>query len=217
VLPLGPPDRPADEAVAAVAAWYAGRGREPRAAVPRPGADDPDAGVLLEAAAAFTAAGWRPIEGAGAHVLTAPTAELRAPVDGPPDGLRLELLAEPDAGWLDRYHYRGQPLPPVGRALLLSAPEQVFVAVRDGDRTAAVARGSLAAGWAGLTAVEVGEDYRRRGLARLLLRAVADWAWSRGASATYVQVGETNDAALTLYRSAGFTPHHFYAYLTRSP
>jgi GNAT superfamily N-acetyltransferase len=214
VIPLGDPGVPAAAAVSAVTRWYADQGLPPCAAAPAPRDGDPDAAVLTGAAAAFAAAGWARLAGAGADVLVAPTAELRDPAAVPPDGLRTVLLDEPDAGWLGRYHYRGQPMTPAGRLLLGSAPRQVFAAVRDAaGGTVAVARGSAASGWAGLTAVEVAPDLRRQGLARLLLAAVAEWAWREGAGSTFAQVGEANEAAKRLYLSAGFTEHHTYAYL----
>jgi len=220
-LALGPPDRPPAEAVAAVVAWYEARGLPPCAAAPEPRHDDPDAGVLSDAAAAFAAAGFRPLAGAGADVLVAPTAALRSPGLAPPDGLRVVLLDAPDAAWLARYHYRGQPLAEPGIELLSSAPRQAFAAVRAGEgpaeETVAVARWSVASAWAGLTAVEVAPDHRRRGLARLLLAAGAEWAWREGAGSTYVQVSETNVAAKRLYLSGGFEPHHFYSYLKPTP
>jgi GNAT superfamily N-acetyltransferase len=213
VLPLGDPGTPLPAAVAAVTGWYEDLGLPPCAAAPAPRAGDPDAGVLAGAAAAFADAGWAPLTGAGADVLVAPTAELRAPGAAPPSGLRVVVLDEPDAGWLDRYHYRGQPVTPAGRALLTSAPRQAFAAVRDGAATLAVGRGSLASAWAGVTAVEVAPDHRRQGLARLVLAVLAEWAWRSGAGSTFVQVGETNEPALRLYLSAGFVRHHRYAYL----
>ena len=217
VLALGPPDRPAPDAVAAVVAWYEARGLPPCAAAPSPRPDDADADVLADAAAAFAAAGFRPLAGAGADVLVAPTAALRLPGLAPPDGLRVVLLDEPDDAWLAGYHYRGQPMTAAGLGLLRSAPRRVFAAVRtDGDvggETVAVARCSVASAWAGLTAVEVAPEHRRRGLARLLLAACAEWAWREGAGSTFLQVGEGNDAAMRLYLSAGFEPHHSYGYL----
>ena len=213
VLPLGDPGMPLPDAVTAVTRWYEDAGLPGRAATPAPRPDDPDRAVLDDAAGAFADAGWATLAGAGADVLVAPTAELLAAAATPPAGLRVALLDEPDAGWLDRYHYRGQPLTPAGVTLLRSAPRQVFAAVRDGGGTVAVARGSVAHGWAGVTAVEVAPEHRRQGLARLLLSAVAGWAWRSGAGSTFVQVGEANEAALTLYLDAGFTRHHTYAYL----
>jgi GNAT superfamily N-acetyltransferase len=205
-------DRPA--AVAAVRAWYAERGLRPLAALPRPDARAPDVEELAEVAAAFSAAGWEPVPQRGAFVLTAPTAALAAPAGRPPAGLAVALDPRPGAGWTGLYHYRGEPLPPIGVELLLSAPEQVFASALDGDRVVAVARGSLGGGWAGVSAVEVDPGYRRRGLAGLLLARIAAWAGDRGARSTFVQVGETNAAAVRLYESAGFVHHHRYDYLT---
>ena len=215
VVPLGPPDAPDDEALRAVHDWYADRGLPAQLSVAGPvdggvptSPDEPAAVAL----AAVTARGWRVVEGGSALVLVAPTAELRAapPV---PDGLVLDVADVPDAGWRATYRYKGEDLPEHAVPLLLSAPEQAFWSVRDGDRTVACARGSVAGGWAGVTAVEVDPAYRRRGLARVLLGAVARWGWSRGALSTYLQTAETNTPAQGLYLSSGFVPHHRYDYV----
>jgi GNAT superfamily N-acetyltransferase len=79
---------------------------------------------------------------------------------------------------------------------------------------AGVVRGSMAQRWAGLTAMEVDPEYRRRGLGSNLVAAVAEWAWKKGARSMYLQVGEGNEGARKLYESAGFEFHHTYAYLT---
>ncbi len=214
-LAVGDPGIDPPAAVDAVRRWYEGRALRPLGALPRPAAGAPDADELWRVAAAFAAAGWEPIPGRGAHVLTGATAVLATPAASPGvGGLEVRLDALPDEEWLVLYHYRGSPLPPVGRRLLLSAPEQVFASVRDGDRVVAVARGSLGGGWAGISAVEVDPGHRRRGLARLLLARLAGWGARRGARSMFVQVGEINEAALRLYESAGFARHHRYDYVT---
>jgi N-acetylglutamate synthase len=165
--------------------------------------------------------GWVPGGGVSAYCLTAPVSGLRVVGDRTMSpGLDLVLTAEPDVGWLATYRYRGMQFPPQAGGLLVSAPEQRFFSIReitaDGSRpvrTVAVARGSLAGGWVCLTAVDVAPDRRRRGLARALLVAVADWAASRGAASAMLQVAVTNGPALRLYTSAGFTVHHRYDYL----
>jgi N-acetylglutamate synthase len=215
VLAAGLPGLDLDDAVRRAGAWYAARGRPPLAALPRPFAEAPDAAELAAVADAFGAWGWAVIPDRGAFVLTAATAALAGATTAvPAAGLRVGLSAEPDGGWLGLYHYRGEPLPPIATTLLTSAPEQVFVSVLDGERTVAVGRGSLGGGWGGVTAVEVDDAYRRRGLARLVLARIAGWAGGRGARSVYVQVGDTNAVALRLYESAGFTHHHRYDYLT---
>ena len=149
-------------------------------------------------------------------VLTAATRRLAAaPREPLPAGLVLDLAAEPDAGWLEAYRYRGQPLPAGARGLLLSADAQVFASVRAaGGRTVAVARGSWSPGWAGVMAVEVDPAHRRRGLGRALLAALADWAHERGAASTFLQVAADNGPAVRLYAAAGLTVHHGYRYRT---
>jgi GNAT superfamily N-acetyltransferase len=216
VLAIGEPGMPMDVAVLEVTDWYADRGLRPIAASPEPALDDADSEQLLAAAGAFEAAGWRPIDGAGALVLTGPTGDLRGAGTGRPlpAGLHVQLTGTPDERWIDQYHYKGQPVPGHGIRLLQSAPEQVFASILDGDRLAGVVRGSMAERWAGLTAMEVDPEYRRRGLAVSLIGTIAQWAWARGARSIYAQVGETNEVAERLYRATGFEPHHRYAYLT---
>jgi N-acetylglutamate synthase len=219
VLPLAEPrDDPQAELARAVA-WYARRGLPARAAVAgiAEGGVPDDGGPAGALSAACQAAGWALVRGGSALVLTAPTAALRRPVELPP-GLRLDADGSPDAQWLASYRYRGQPLSPHARPLLMSAPAQAFFSVRDGDgATVAVARGSLGGGWAGLTAVEVAASHRRQGLGGALLAAVADWAWRAGAMSTYLQVGDTNETARQLYARAGFAVHHRYDYHQAPP
>jgi N-acetylglutamate synthase len=214
VLAIGEPGMPMDVAVTEVQDWYADRGLRPVAATPEPRLDEDNTEQLLAAAGAFHAAGWRPIEGAGADVLTGPTGDLRGVGRGLPRGLALRLQDNPDAAWMEQYHYRGQAVPEHGVRLLTSAPEQVFASIVDGDRVIGVARGSMAERWTGLTAMEIDPAYRRQGLAQALIAAIAEWGWKRGARSMQLQVGETNQAALMLYLAAGLEVHHRYAYLT---
>jgi GNAT superfamily N-acetyltransferase len=217
VLAIGEPGMPMDVAVLEVTDWYADRGLRPVAAAPEPRLDEDDTEQLLAAAGAFEQAGWRPIPNAGALVMTGPTGELRGAGRDLPAGLVLDLQNSPDAAWIEQYHYRGLAVPEHGVRLLTSAPEQVFASIRDGDQVVAVARGSLAERWTGLTAMEVDAAYRRRGLGGALVRAIAEWGWQHGARSVQLQVGETNEAARLLYLNSGFEPHHQYTYLTPGP
>ena len=62
----------------------------------------------------------------------------------------------------------------------------------------------------------VGADprFRRRGLARAVLGALAREAADLGALSLHLQVESANAAARTLYAEVGFTTHHAYAYLS---
>ncbi len=50
----------------------------------------------------------------------------------------------------------------------------------------------------------VADDARRHGLGRALLEAACDSARDRGAAQLFLEVGSRNEAAIGLYRSAGF-------------
>jgi len=198
-LVVGDPPGPLPEAVAAVDRWYTDRGLQPMAQVPLPGGEPADA--------AFAAAGWETVE--DVLVLTADLTGW-----GPPD-VPVDLAPKPDDAWLTGYRYRGTPLPPVAREVLLGADDVTFAAVRldpSPAPLAAVARGAVADGWLVVTAVTVDERYRRRGLATAVMAALASWGRERGAGSCLLQVVESNAPALALYARLGFTEHHRYHY-----
>jgi N-acetylglutamate synthase len=198
-LVVGAPPGPLDAAVAEVGRWYAARGLRPRAQVPFPASEEADA--------AFAAAGWTADE--DVLVLTAP---LRA---WPAADVPVDLAPSPDEAWLAGYRYRGTPLPPVARQVLLGADDPVFASVRleaDPAPLAAVARGVLVEDWLVVTAVTVAEHARRRGLATAVMAALGTWARDRGGRRCLLQVVGTNAPALSLYGRLGFTEHHRYHY-----
>jgi predicted GNAT family acetyltransferase len=111
------------------------------------------------------------------------------------------------------YHYRGQQLPPVARELLVSAPWQSFASIRDATgEPLAIARLSVGGGWAGITAVEVAQAQRRRGLGTLITRAVCAVAADHGVTRVFLQVETGNSAAQALYERCGFRYSHWYQY-----
>lgn len=220
VLAIGEPGMQPDVAVLEVVDWYRERELEPIAASPQPRPQDGDADQLHNATAAFTAAGWSQIPGSATSVLTAATPDLAAlhPRHGGralPEGLTLTLTEEPDPAWISQYRHRGQAVAEHGVRLLTSAPRQVFVSVRTADgATAGAARGSLAEGWTGLSAMHVEAAWRRRGLATAMIGQIADWGRQAGALSLFLQVEQDNAAALATYTAAGLVAHHAYSYLS---
>ena len=206
-LVVGDPGLPLPAAVDAVARWYGDRGLQPRALLPGTQARPADA--------VFAAAGWE--HGGDVLVLTAPI-DATPPASGAA-GL-VDLADAPDDAWLTGYRYRGAALPPVARSILTNAEDVVFASVRTDPPPAplaAVARGALADGWLGVTAVTVAEDHRRRGLATAVMAALQRWAAARGAQWVYLQVASDNAPARALYRRAGFIEHHRYHYRLGPP
>jgi GNAT superfamily N-acetyltransferase len=199
VLVAGEPAAGLDDAVAAVTRWYTDRGLRPRAQVPMPGAERADA--------ALAAAGW--VRDDDNLVLTASLAGWSEPA------VPVDLAPEPDDAWLDGYRYRGTPLPPVARRVLVNADRPVFASVRLAPAPAplaAVARGVLVDGWLCVTAVTVDESCRRQGLATAVMAAVGSWARGRSGHSCLLQVAGGNAPALALYARLGFTEHHRYHY-----
>lgn len=203
-LAAGDPGMPLADALAEVSRWYAARGLPAMVSVAYP-IGDPQASPVDRFLAGL---GW-PARSGAATVMTAASAAVADAMADP--AVRVDLDAEPDEPWLARYRFRGRPLPPIARRLLLSAPWQRFASVREAGRTIAVGRVAVSDGWAGLTAVEVDPAHRRRGLGRAITGALAAAAANRAAN-LYLQVLDDNSIARTLYRQAGFADHHGYHY-----
>jgi GNAT superfamily N-acetyltransferase len=209
-LPLGDPGMPLAAAVDGVAAWYRARHLPAMVAVPRPlrSAGQAVAGPPPAALDDLLAArGWA-IRSGPAIVMTAAIAELSRPEAG----VTVTMRPTPGPDWLAVYRYRGQPLPGDALKLLLSAPWQAFGTVRRDGQPAAVGRVSVAAGWAGITAVEVAADHRRGGLGTAMTLALARAAAGCGVDRVFLQVEEGNSAARALYERCGFRDAHAYHY-----
>lgn len=198
-LPIGQPGTTIAEAIDAVQAWYAERGRPARFQLPVEGRR------LLDAE--LGERGWQP--SADVHVLTARLDLL----DGTTDGPHVATAARPDDDWLGVFREGGTDTS-ASRPTLVRHDLVTFAVVRDGTRTVAIGRGTVDDGWLGVTAVEVVEQFRRQGLARAVMQALHAWGRDHGAARSYLAVTSENDAALQLYRSIGYRPHHDYRYRT---
>jgi GNAT superfamily N-acetyltransferase len=202
-LPLGDPGLPLAEAVTAVEDWYRRRGLPPMIVLPKVldqgTGPDPLEDHLTERA-------WFPRPGP-ALVMTAEVADI------PVSSADVRLTSEPDASFLALYRYRGQDLPPIAPALLMSAPWQAFGTVRRGGRTVACGRVSLAGDWAALTAVEVDAACRRQGLGTAITSGLAAAAARRGARRILLQTETGNAPARSLYYRCGFRDSHRYHYM----
>jgi len=219
VLPLGDPGLPLDSALETVVGWYQDRSLPPMIAVP----------TLLEADSPghefdqfLMERSWETRPGP-AFVMVADLSDDASPLRDYalaelPGRAKFRVETEPDHGWLAAYHYRGQDRqPPVMRTVLTSAPAQVFASIRADDDVLAIARLSIADGWAGITAVEVHPSQRRAGLGRALTGAVCAEALKGGISRVFLQVETGNAAAIALYKQCGFQLSHRYHYRVAPP
>ena len=113
------------------------------------------------------------------------------------------------------YAEAGFTLPPAAAertfAALLAAPSlgQIWLLEVDGHAAGfVVLTVSFSMEYGGLRGFVddffVPKQFRRRGLGRLALQAVKDECMRRGVRALLVETGPTNEAALSVYRRAGF-------------
>ncbi|MEW1826738.1 GNAT family N-acetyltransferase [Streptomyces sp. NPDC088196] len=200
VLPLGDPDLPLDEALSVVRRWYGDRGL-PAYVQTATGAE----GTQELLCAELEQRGWtREV-----------TAELwvgaLAPVADRADPSGVVLSRSADEGWLARYQRKG--VSEVALKVLGSGPSVWFATVpgEGADAApAAIGRCVVDGRWAGFGAVEVDPALRRRGLASLVMAALASRALEEGASAAWLQVEADNVGARGLYSGMGFSAHHAY-------
>lgn len=205
VLPLGDPGLPLDDALDAVSRFYRSHGQRARMQVPLP--------VRADLDAALEARGWTSYD--PVVVMVADTARVLSTLPARGDLPTVRVSAELASDWLAAYHYRGAALPPEAATVLTSADLQGFGRVEQDGRVVAVGRVAVAAGWAGLTAMEVVPAARRRGLGAHVVRALVAWAAAQGTRAArhvYLQASEDNATAQALYVHCGFVPHHRYVY-----
>ncbi len=88
-------------------------------------------------------------------------------------------------------------------------PKAFFTAFAGG---AAVSCGAsvVTGDWASVYVMRTTPGHRRRGHRRRILRAIAAWARSQGATRLYLQVDEANEAGRALYQRAGFQDGYVY-------
>lgn len=136
-----------------------------------------------------------------------------------PADLEFSVDAQPDADWLNMYHFRGQALPPEALELLRTQIEGQMGFGRfttPAGETVAITRATITASeerhFLGYSAVEVAPAFRRRGLGTALGALIQQWGAQMGAAEAYLQVVAHNKAGIGLYHKLGFTEHHRHRY-----
>ncbi|MER5196150.1 GNAT family N-acetyltransferase [Streptomyces sp. NPDC002755] len=205
VLPLGSPGVPLDEALDVVRRWYGERGL-PAYVQTATGAE----GTQELLCAELERRGWTREVSAELWIgALAPLAD-RAAAEG------VVLAREADEAWLARYQRKG--VSAVALKVLGGGPSVWFASVpgESGGAPAAIGRCVVDGRWAGFAAVEVDPAQRRRGLATVVMAALAGRALEEGASAAWLQVEERNAGARALYAGMGFAAHHAYHHYRES-
>ncbi len=128
-----------------------------------------------------------------------------------PGGAGVRLTAQPDAVWLAaQARLRGEtwsgargPAPRARMLAALAIPAAFAAATLDGA-DASLAYAAVHDGIVAINMVITDPAARRRGLARLVLLQLLDWARGAGAQAACLQVAADNPAAIAMYEELGF-------------
>ncbi|MBG9388613.1 GNAT family N-acetyltransferase [Caenimonas aquaedulcis] len=197
-------DPPALDLIAAIESRYLERGMRPLLRLPAVAAFDACRDALARR-------GWAET-GKPVHVQVAPAAGVRAFTREPP----ADTDSRPDPGWASVFLGEGfDPVAGASRVAILSrAPDALFASVRENDDTVAAGMGAYSHGWASVHGMRTAQRCRGRGLAGRVLAALAHGALARGMERMFLQVEAGNDAAISLYRRAGFATAWNYSYWT---
>lgn len=206
VLPLGDPGEALDDALAKVVAWYGDRSLLPMIQVPLPLCSDLDV--------ALAERGWQAYNAVSVMVCDRdPLLMAGRPLLAETSPMTIDIAPKPDDAWLASFRYGDESVPPSAAPIMTKAEHPVFVSARDAAGvTLALARGAIIGRWLGITAVEVAAPHRRRGLGRLVINALAEYAAGYGCRHVFLQVAHDNVGAYALYERLGFVTHHDYVY-----
>jgi len=80
------------------------------------------------------------------------------------------------------------------------------------NKVAGVGFGVAERGWLGLFAISTLTQFRRKGIATAITRALAQWGLSKGATRAYLLVEQKNEPASDLYNHLGFKNLYYYWY-----
>jgi N-acetylglutamate synthase len=200
--PIGAPDRDPDAALDAVEAWFAERGLPPRFKLTD--------GLVAPAdlAERLAARGYAPCK---------TTLVMLGPTGGEGDPA-VRMSAGPDATFEAVFTATaGDPedgrerLEALGR---IPAPAR-FARLDIDGAPAAIGASAIGGGFAGIFGMRTAPDYRRKGLARRVFRALLAEARDLGADRAWLQVEADNAPAVALYADEGFEAAYRYSYWVR--
>ena len=147
-----------------------------------------------------------------ALVMTAP-----AEVKGP--DIKAEEMTVPDDKWVAEYlkavGYDVKFTKIVETLAAETIPEKVFMRIIIKGETAAVGYAAVEDGFCGIFDLVAAEKFRRKGYGRQMMLNLLEFGKRNGAENAYLQVLETNTAAVSLYDSLGFRPAYKYWYRSK--
>ncbi len=96
---------------------------------------------------------------------------------------------------------------------ILSSCAATYLRLVSNGQTVAVCRIALAKGWSSITRVYVHQNFRGKGLGKIIVAAALESSFEQGATKAVLQVEASNAIAIGVYESLGFNFHHEYSFL----
>lgn len=96
---------------------------------------------------------------------------------------------------------------------ILNGCPATYLSLAHGGKNIATARIAIFKSWASITRVYVDNDFRGKGLGKLIVTAALNASYQEGATKAVLQVEAKNQVAIGIYESLGFNFHHEYIYL----
>jgi ribosomal protein S18 acetylase RimI-like enzyme len=144
-------------------------------------------------------------------------AETRDVLERTRQSCEVAIAAGPSDSWTHTAWPESELDPAVRRATVERiGPETACAIALTAGEPAGVALGVSERGFVGLFCFHTLPGFRRSGVARSLLHALAGWAHSRSAASLYLQVHNSNAPARALYARAGFETLYRYHYRTQA-
>ncbi len=94
-------------------------------------------------------------------------------------------------------------------------PRACYVHICAGDETVGVGMAVTERGWSGIFSVAARPAFRRQGIATGILHRLTSWSLACNAHNLYLQVVQSNESAISLYRRMGFSDLYTYHYRTK--
>jgi ribosomal protein S18 acetylase RimI-like enzyme len=130
--------------------------------------------------------------------------------------LETRVDTTPTDSWLDAFARAGgynEFSVAIRRGIMMRIhPAKAFASTIIDGEIAGAGLGVLEDGWLGLFAIVTLKDYRRRGVATAVNRALGIWAKVEGATHSYLQVEADNFPAIDFYKRIGFERQYEYWY-----